>query len=100
MGTKQSRKKTIAGESQRQPVERAKARSARQRPGRPAETTPLPAAVASGEQFPEYEEVARLAHSYWEARGCVGGSPEQDWFRAEREVKARKAASRAAAAGR
>jgi hypothetical protein len=31
------------------------------------------------------EEVARLAHSFWEARGCQGGSPEDDWYRAERE---------------
>jgi hypothetical protein len=32
------------------------------------------------------EMVARLAHSYWEARGCVGGSPEEDWLRAEQEL--------------
>ena len=31
------------------------------------------------------EEIARLAYSYWEARGCQGGSPEEDWYRAERE---------------
>jgi len=33
------------------------------------------------------EEIARLAHSYWEARGCSGGSAEEDWFRAETELK-------------
>jgi hypothetical protein len=33
-----------------------------------------------------HEDVARLAYSYWEARGCSGGSPEQDWLRAEREL--------------
>jgi len=31
------------------------------------------------------EEIERLAHSYWEARGGVGGSAEEDWYRAERE---------------
>ena len=31
------------------------------------------------------EEITRLAHSYWEARGCQGGSAEEDWYRAERE---------------
>ena len=31
------------------------------------------------------EEIARLAYSYWEARGCQGGSPDEDWYRAERE---------------
>ncbi len=30
-------------------------------------------------------EIARLAHSYWEARGCRDGSAEEDWYRAERE---------------
>jgi hypothetical protein len=33
-----------------------------------------------------YEEIARLAYGYWEARGG-GGSPEDDWFRAERDLK-------------
>jgi len=42
----------------------------------------------------ELEEIARLAHSYWEARGCEGGSPEEDWHRAEAELKARRAAAR------
>jgi hypothetical protein len=32
------------------------------------------------------EEISRRAYSYWEARGYQGGSPEQDWFRAEREL--------------
>jgi hypothetical protein len=33
-----------------------------------------------------HEAIARLAYSYWEARGHQGGSPEQDWFRAEGEL--------------
>ena len=36
---------------------------------------------------PTHEEIARLAYSYWEARGCRGGSPWEDWFRAERELR-------------
>ncbi len=32
------------------------------------------------------ERVALLAYSYWVQRGCQGGSPEEDWFRAEREL--------------
>ena len=32
------------------------------------------------------DDIARLAWSYWEARGYQGGSPEEDWFRAEREL--------------
>ena len=36
---------------------------------------------------PSEDEIARLAHSYWEARGCQGGSSEEDWLRAERELR-------------
>ena len=40
--------------------------------------------------YPDREEIARLAHSYWVARGCPDGSPEEDWFRAENELRGRK----------
>jgi len=43
---------------------------------------------------PDREEVARLAYTYWESRGFEGGSPEQDWFRAEQEIRERTAAKR------
>ena len=33
-----------------------------------------------------HEGIARLAYSYWVARGYQGGSPEEDWLRAEREL--------------
>ena len=33
-----------------------------------------------------HEKVALLAYSYWEDRGRQEGSPEEDWYRAEREV--------------
>jgi len=45
------------------------------------------AVVATAESF--REAVARLAYSYWQARGCQGGSPETDWLRAEQELRAR-----------
>jgi hypothetical protein len=32
------------------------------------------------------EDIAMLAYSYWEARGCQGGCAEDDWVRAEREL--------------
>lgn len=35
----------------------------------------------------EREEIARLAHAYWEARGCPHGSPEEDWLRAEKDLQ-------------
>jgi hypothetical protein len=40
-------------------------------------------------RIPTHEEIARLAYSYWEARGWQPGSPEADWLRAERELKLR-----------
>jgi hypothetical protein len=43
---------------------------------------PKPAAAA-----PSQEAIARLAYQYWEARGCPGGSPEEDWLRAENDLK-------------
>lgn len=33
-----------------------------------------------------YEEVALLAHSYWESRNYSHGNAEEDWLRAEREL--------------
>ena len=47
-------------------------------------------AVASEAPADSYRDaVARLAYSYWEARGCQGGSPETDWLRAEQELSAK-----------
>ena len=37
-----------------------------------------------------HEEIATLAHKNWQARGCPEGSPEEDWFRAAQELRARK----------
>jgi hypothetical protein len=36
----------------------------------------------------DHDSIARLAYSYWETRGSNGGSPEEDWLRAENELKA------------
>jgi hypothetical protein len=46
-------------------------------------------ATASATVEITHEQIARLAHSYWEARGCQGGSPEEDWARAEQELRGR-----------
>ncbi len=36
---------------------------------------------------PTREQIARLAEKYWAERGWPEGSPEQDWLRAEQELK-------------
>ena len=38
---------------------------------------------------PTHAEIARLAYSYWEARGRKGGSALEDWLRAEMELSAK-----------
>ncbi len=39
---------------------------------------------------PTQDDIAQLAYSYWEARGGEGGSPWEDWFRAEEELKRKR----------
>ena len=36
-----------------------------------------------------HHEIATLAHALWRARGCPEGSPDEDWFRAAQELRAR-----------
>jgi Protein of unknown function (DUF2934) len=40
------------------------------------------------------EQIARLAYSYWEARGRTHGSALEDWLRAERDLMLRRPVSR------
>lgn len=35
------------------------------------------------------QDIAALAYVLWQARGCPGGSPEEDWFRAVEELRSR-----------
>jgi hypothetical protein len=53
---------------------------------------PVKRSAASG-SVAEREEIARLAHSYWQARGCPLGSPDEDWLRAEAELQKQAAGS-------
>jgi hypothetical protein len=48
-------------------------------------SAPVPASA------PSHAEIARLAYSYWEARGWQHGSALEDWLRAERELSTRGA---------
>ena len=43
---------------------------------------------------PTHDEIARLAHSYWLKRNADDGSAEDDWHRAEQELRSRSKASR------
>jgi Protein of unknown function (DUF2934) len=35
---------------------------------------------------PEPDQIASLAYTLWEQRGCPEGSPEVDWLQAEEEL--------------
>jgi Protein of unknown function (DUF2934) len=37
---------------------------------------------------PEPDQIALLAYTIWQQRGCPEGSPEADWLRAEEELAA------------
>ncbi len=59
-------------------------------PNEPAES----AAQAAGvEQDCNEDAVAALAYQMWQERGCPIGSDQEDWFRAENELKNRKTAA-------
>jgi len=75
---------------------RRKIATAPRKPRPAATTTPAatstPAAMAesvTSPYSPAQEEIAALAYSYWVTRGYQGGCPEEDWFRAERELHQR-----------
>jgi hypothetical protein len=56
----------------------------------PAAETKVPdATVVAAPVTMNRDEVAKVAYLYWEARGYRGGSPEEDWVRAEHEVRGR-----------
>jgi hypothetical protein len=51
---------------------------------------PETTSTADGNGHFDHYEIARLAYSYWEARGYQGGSPEEDWYRAQTELRQRR----------
>lgn len=52
----------------------------------PNEVTPIQARTTSN-------ETALRAYRLWEQRGSPLGSPDEDWFRAEKEILSEKAPS-------
>jgi len=66
----------------------AAAAPARRKPAmKRASYTKGTAVTATVAEEPSTEAIAKLAYSYWEARGCQGGSAEEDWLRAEQELR-------------
>ena len=48
-----------------------------------------PSHTAGGKSEPTHAEISHRAHQYWKERGHSHGSHEEDWTRAERELKSR-----------
>jgi hypothetical protein len=48
------------------------------------------AAIAETPNQPNEDGIAALAYKLWQERGCPTGSDQEDWFRAENELKNRK----------
>lgn len=36
-----------------------------------------------------HNDIAALAHEFWQARGCPEGSPQEDWFHAAEQLRSR-----------
>jgi hypothetical protein len=59
---------------------------------------PTPVAVSPSEPLApteiseerRFQDIAAVAYRYWQARGCPDGSPDEDWFKAEYEVRCRR----------
>jgi hypothetical protein len=58
-----------------------------QRPARSPASVEIVNVVDAPHEPIAAQAIAALAHSYWVARGCEGGSSEEDWLRAERELR-------------
>ena len=43
--------------------------------------------LAASNNHRDADTVAKLAYSYWLARGCPDGSADEDWFRAEHDLQ-------------
>ena len=66
--------------------------AAAEKPVSPAENpkTETPFAVSNISEIsvdPSPDQIARLAYLYWLDRGCRNGSAEEDWFRAEHQLR-------------
>jgi hypothetical protein len=52
--------------------------------------TKISSVVASDSTTLDQQAIEKLAYHYWLERGCPEGSAAEDWFRAERVVRAKE----------
>ena len=51
----------------------------------PTSAAPSAQSAAAFDPNTYHDDIARLAYHFWEQRGRVEGSPDEDWLRAEQE---------------
>jgi hypothetical protein len=61
----------------------------RSKPEKTREATADFSETIPSDTVPSTEDIAKLAYALWEARGGNGGSAEEDWYRAEQEIRTR-----------
>jgi hypothetical protein len=83
--TSKIRRKAIAPKTATEPTPAAKQHrgAAKKAPVAIVETAASASAPAA------HADIATLAYSYWVQRGYQGGSAEEDWFRAEKQLLSR-----------
>jgi|SRR5208283_1406786 len=97
MATKRNKENDIAIPAAAAPARRKSATTPRVKHGlkrsttatSPESKTIVEAAAVQAGFAPAESEIAVLAYTYWVGRGCQGGSPEEDWLRAEQELLAK-----------
>jgi len=92
---KKTRKKAVTASVEAKPVKAAKAVTPRRKaapksvePAQAGSISQLAAAVETPSAV-DMREVEERAYQSWIERGCPMGSPDEDWYRAERELIAR-----------
>ena len=65
-------------------------------PNEPAESA---VQIAGAEAGCTEHGIAALAYKLWQERGCPNGSDQEDWFRAENELKSRTVLAEGASEG-
>lgn len=68
-----------------------KPRAAKSKTNDEADAKPgkAPTPKTTGSARPTHEQIAELARKYWAQRGYTDGHHEEDWFRAEKELRAK-----------
>jgi hypothetical protein len=58
------------------------------KPGKPAAKKTVASAKINGSSI-SHDQVAQLAHRFWNERGQTHGHHEEDWFRAEQALRSK-----------